>query len=155
MPYVGNIGYEVFILMHDNVRPHEPGKVTNFPSEVQNETSDWPPYSTDLKAMDHLKCRIRWRNPVAWTKQELRTAARALLFSISGRMLANACYYVCPKDNQMQWNSSWRPFHFEVWSTIFLVSSIFTISEFIFHKKIWRLWNIRCILFHECLIRVY
>lgn len=80
LPYVGHIGYDRFILMHDNARPHAAGIVNDYLDDVQIERLDWPPYSPDPNPIEHLwdqlKRNIRRRNPVPSTIGELRIAAQ-------------------------------------------------------------------------------
>lgn len=79
VPYVDFIGYDRFILMHDNARPHAAAIVNRYLNEVGIQSLDWPPYSPDLNPIEHLwdqlKIRIRARNPVPMTLNQLRFAA--------------------------------------------------------------------------------
>lgn len=76
MPFAVCVGPN-FTLMHDNARPHTAGIVQKY-RDVDIAVMDWPARSTDLHPIKHLwdelKGRVRARQPVPQTMQELKTA---------------------------------------------------------------------------------
>lgn len=77
MPYAGYIGAD-FQLMHDNARPHVARIVTQYLQEVGIQVMPWPANSPDLNPIEHLwdqiKRKVRARDPVPGTLQQLETA---------------------------------------------------------------------------------
>lgn len=78
LPYIGFVGYDRFLLMHDNARAHAANIVAQYLNDVHITQLDWPPLSADLNPIEHLwdllKRRIRARNPGPSTLLELRNA---------------------------------------------------------------------------------
>ena len=77
VPYKGFIG-ENFLLMHDNARCHTAMVTRQYMTEVAVHTIEWPALSPDMNPIehmwDHLKQRVRARNSVPSTIDELKTA---------------------------------------------------------------------------------
>lgn len=80
LPYAGFIGYDNFVLMHDNARAHAARTVIQYLQDVGIEALDWPPMSPDANPIEHLwdilKRHIRARNPAPNSIAELRIAAQ-------------------------------------------------------------------------------
>ena len=76
LPYKGFIG-ENFLLMHDNARCHTALVTRQYLAEVGIQTMGWPALSPDMNPIEHmwdrLKQRVRARNPVPSTIDELKT----------------------------------------------------------------------------------
>lgn len=80
VPYAGFIGYDRFVLMHDNARAHAAEPVIQYLQDVGIESLDWPPLSPDANPIEHLwdtlKRHIRARNQPPNSIAELRLAAQ-------------------------------------------------------------------------------
>lgn len=74
------MGYDNFVLMHENARAHTATTVIQYLEDVGVETLDWPPMSLDANPIEHiwdiLKRRIWARNPAPNSIAELRIAAQ-------------------------------------------------------------------------------
>jgi hypothetical protein len=93
VPYVGFIGYERFVFMHDNARAHAARTVRQYLEVVGIVSLDWPARSPDLNPIEHLwdvlKRRIRGRNPVPNTIAALQIAIQEEWNQISQETIKN------------------------------------------------------------------
>lgn len=86
VPYAGFVG-EGFTLMHDNARAHTALIVRDYLQEVGISVMQWPARSPDLNPIehlwDHLKRKVRSRDPAPTTLPELEEAVIEEWASIS------------------------------------------------------------------------
>lgn len=79
VPFGGFIGYDQFILMHDNARPHVAHIVNEYLQEVGIQKLQWPARSPDLNPIEHiwdkLKTSIKTASNPPQTLSQLRDAA--------------------------------------------------------------------------------
>ncbi|KAL0895252.1 hypothetical protein ABMA27_011406 [Loxostege sticticalis] len=87
VPYMGYIGYDQFLLMHDNARPHVAHCVNEYLQNVGVQKLQWPDRSPDLNPIEHvwdmLKRRIKSSPNPPQTINELRNAATTAWENIS------------------------------------------------------------------------
>ncbi|CAG9110153.1 unnamed protein product [Plutella xylostella] len=109
VPYAEFVG-EDFVLMHDNARCHTARVSRQFLREKELRTMDWPALSPDLNPIEHLwdelKRRVRARNPVPASVDELKTAlleewdgipqetVKKLIRSMRNRLQAARCLLI-------------------------------------------------------------
>ncbi|KAL0841209.1 hypothetical protein ABMA28_014946 [Loxostege sticticalis] len=87
VPYMGYIGYDQILLMHDNARPHVAHCVNEYLLNVGVKKLQWPARSPDLNPIEHvwdmLKRRIKSSPNPPQTINELRNAATTAWENIS------------------------------------------------------------------------
>lgn len=93
VPYMGYIGYDQFLLMHDNARPHVAHCVNEYLQNVGIHKLQWPARSPDLNPIEHiwdmLKRSIKSPPNPPQTINELRNAAVAAWENLSQTNVRN------------------------------------------------------------------
>lgn len=80
MPYASFIGYDRFVIMHNNAHAHFAQPVMQYFQDIEIGSLEGPPMSPDASPIKHLgnilKRNIRARNPVPYSIVELPITAQ-------------------------------------------------------------------------------